>query len=168
MPDALQEGTAAPTSVTASVPARPTRISPTTNQPRPQTIHPAPPNTPLTNLRHHGRAVSIAVSPWQTKRDRRKQDDATGNQERQHQQPRGRGHPPPPPAGSGRTQHRGKPGHPWPSRARTGLAKPPSPRCRTRATVATTPRTSHAPDPPETPQADQARPAQTQIEPKRA
>jgi len=36
---------------------------PTSNQPRPQTIHRAPPYLPSTNMRHHGLAATIAVSP---------------------------------------------------------------------------------------------------------
>ena len=168
MPDALQEGTAAPTSVTASVPARLTRISPdhqpamTPDNPSRATKHTAHQLAPPRSSSLHRRLTKAnETGPTETRRRNREPGAATSAAPREGTSSTA-------PGGIRPDAAQGQTGPPRPSRARNGLAKPPSPRCRRRATVATTPSTSHAPDPPETPQADQARPAQTQIEPKRA
>jgi hypothetical protein len=66
----------APASVTSSVSDNRKKFLPTTKEPRPRTLHHAPPTSPPTSSRHHGLRGTTTVSPW----------------------PRGREQPPPPPA----------------------------------------------------------------------
>jgi hypothetical protein len=73
---APQEGMAAPASVTVSVSDSRKGFPPTPKEPRPRTLHHAPPTSPPTSSRHHGLRGTTTVSPW----------------------PRGREQPPPPPA----------------------------------------------------------------------
>ena len=84
MPDALQEGTAAPTSVTASVPARPTRISPahqpTTTPDNPsratkQTAHQLAP--PRSSSLHRRLTMANETGPTETRRRNREPGAAT-------------------------------------------------------------------------------------------
>ena len=64
IPDALQEGTVAPAGVTASVPAKPTEISPV-RQPT-TTLYDPSHSTKLAAHHHapHGLGITTAVSPW--------------------------------------------------------------------------------------------------------
>jgi len=141
-PDALQEGTMAPTGVTASGPASRPGFLPSAKHPQPRTVRRAPPDKPPTNVRHHGLAIITAASPWSSKRDRRGREGAAGNEERQRGQPRRRRQPPPPSAVTDRTRQGERTRPSRPGRAQKGLVKHPSPSCSRRAAVSTTPRTS--------------------------
>ena len=84
MPDALQEGTAAPTSVTASVPARPTRISPahqpttTPDDPSRATKHTAHQLAPPRSSSLHRRlTMANETGPTETRRRNREPGAAT-------------------------------------------------------------------------------------------
>ena len=156
-PDALQEGTMAPTGVTASVPASRPGFLPSAKHLQPR-IRRAPPDKPPTNVRHHRLAIITAASPWSSKRDRRGREGAAGNEERQREQPRRRRQPPPPSAVTDRTRQGERTRPSRPGRAQKGLVKHPSPSCSRRAAVSTTPRTSRT----------TTAPAQTQMGPKRA
>jgi hypothetical protein len=69
----------APACVTASVRAETREISADTKKSEPRTIHRAPPNLQPTNMRHHGLAITIIVSPCQTLRGQADREEASVN-----------------------------------------------------------------------------------------
>ena len=163
--DTLQEGMVAPVGVTASESDEPARISLALQTPPPNRSRPAkpPPNT----MRHRGCAATHAVSlraPTRGQEDQREvpSDGSSSTKAEQEgttftavvREARASGTL----AVAVRTRQRGIPGHPWPSQARNGPAKPRRPRCSRLASAPPAPsRSSPLPRLPEV--SPQTRPA---------